>query len=189
MTNTQLRSNATVGECSGMRFAKVLTLLALTTVVGQAQAPVTAQKPLSIPPIEDRNLYAAFFNYHQGLITANQAAKTANPLLSAQLDQQMAAQLQISVSDLPTVIAATQQASKGYASIPAQRQRTTSLNWGNVKPPTPAQIEAQLNLVKFHYTMDAVLSLFKNLPPASWKTLHDYINGDFKKLPAAQILP
>ena len=60
-----------------------------------------------MPLVEDRELYYAFFNYHQGLATALQAAKNASPQASAALDQQMASQLGIDVKDLPAVIANT----------------------------------------------------------------------------------
>jgi hypothetical protein len=70
-------------------------------------------KPVSVPPIEDRELYYSFFNYHQGLVSSMQAAKAANPQNSAQLDRQMAALLQVDVKELPIVTANTQQVKAG----------------------------------------------------------------------------
>ncbi len=86
-----------------------LAFLTIIAVAGNGLAQTTpSSAPVSVPTIEDRELYYSFFNYHQGLVSAMQTAVAANPQSSTQLNQQMATLLQVSVSDLPIVIANTQ---------------------------------------------------------------------------------
>jgi hypothetical protein len=139
----------------------------------------------SVPNIEDRELYYSFFNYHQGLIAAQQSAKTAAPQDSVQLDAQMAAMLQVDVKELPIVIANTQQVTQGYSQIAAARTAgvpapatATTAKSGPV--PTAAQWASMCEFSRARQTVDGVLALYQKLTPASWNGIHGYITGTYK---------
>ena len=100
-----------------MRLILALLVLALMASSAAAQtklSPTSAPAFVSVPPVEDRNLYYAFFNYHQQLINQLQAAVSASPASAAQLNQQMAALLNVNVSELGIVISNTQNVTKAY---------------------------------------------------------------------------
>jgi hypothetical protein len=155
----------------------LLTLLLASLSIAQ---PQHAQPSRYIPPIEDRELYYAFFNYHQGLVNTLLAAKAANPQNSAQLDQQMAALLQMNVNELGIVIANTQRVSQAYARLAADRQAGIYTLPPNVPAPTPAQLASTFEFRRASITVDGYLGLFLQLSPASWNGLHGYITGIFK---------
>src|SRR5947207_685865 len=88
------------------RGRRMALFLFLCVVTASAQMPRPTQPPppfTSAPTIEDRNLYYAFFIAQQAILTANQAARTANPSAAQQVDQQAAATLHIAVQELPVV--------------------------------------------------------------------------------------
>jgi hypothetical protein len=170
-----------------MRSVAVLCLpILMTAAAALAQPPAGGQPSkapppptfTSAPPIEDRNLYYAFFNAQQALFAGNQAAKNANPGGAVQIDQQAATLLHITVQDLPTVTNLVQQAAQSYAQVPTVRQSHVAS--GNLKL-TPAQLEGLDDFLRLRITVRTVLSLAQQLPPTSWASLHSYIIGDFKK--------
>jgi hypothetical protein len=160
--------------------SRLPTLLLITlgsTLFAQSAQPA---KPVSVPPIEDRELYYSFFNYHQGLVNSLQAAKAATPQNSAQLDQQMAALLQVDAKELPTVIANTQQVTQSYSQLATDRQAGVSTLPKGAPVPTPAQLATIYEFRRTRQTVEAVLALWQQLSPASWNGLHGYITGTYK---------
>jgi hypothetical protein len=157
-----------------------LILLVITlgsAAFAQSSLPL---KSVSVPPIEDRELYYSFFNYHQGLVNSTQAAKATNPQNAAQLDQQMAALLQVDVSELPTVVANTQQVTQGYVQLVAAGQAGVSGLPKGSPVPTPAQLASINEFRRARLTVEAVLALYQQLSTASWNGLHSYIVGTYK---------
>jgi hypothetical protein len=138
---------------------------------------------MSVPPIEDRELYYSFFNYHQGLVNTLQAAKAAAPQNSAALEQQMATLLGVDVKELETVIANTQQVVEAYAKLAADRQAGPEAAVPKGWPvPTPAQLISIFEFRRVRATVEAVRLLHQNLSPASWDGLHSYILGPYKTM-------
>jgi hypothetical protein len=127
--------------------------------------------------MEDRNLYDAFFVAQQAVFAANQAAKTKNPAAAAQIDQQAAATLHITVAELPIVVDLLQQANHSYAQIPALRQAYVAS--GSLKL-TPAQLDGIDDFRKLDITARTFFLLYARLSPASFAGLRHYINTEFK---------
>jgi hypothetical protein len=152
-----------------------------------AQPKISATSLASVPPIEDRELYYSFFNYHQSLIASTQSAKTATPQNSSQLDSQMAALLQVDPKELQTVIANTQQVTQGYsqiandrvAGIPAAATAATAAK-SSIPLPNAAQWATICEFRRASQTVQGVLALYQKLTPASWNGLHGYITGTYK---------
>jgi hypothetical protein len=120
-------------------------------------------------------LYYAFFAAETAVFAANQAAKISNPAAASQLDQQVATALHITVQDLPTVVAVVQQATQGYAQVPALRQSyVTATKSAKL---TSAQVAGLDDFLRLDVTVAAVASLVKQLPAPSWAGLHGYITG------------
>lgn len=158
--------------------ALLLIPLAATTF---AQSKISATSLASVPPIEDRELYYSFFNYHQSLIAAQQSAKTAAPQNSAQLDAQMAALLQVDVKELPVVIANTQQVTQGYSQTAADRVAGVPALAAKSGPvPTAAQWASMCEFRRVHQTVEGVVALYQKLSPASWNGIYGYITGTYK---------
>jgi hypothetical protein len=158
------------------RLAALLLITLGTTGFAQSIQPA---KPLSVPPIEDRELYYSFFNYHQGLVNSLQAAKAAAPQNSAQLDQQMAALLQVDVKELPAVVANTQQVTQAYSSLAAERQASPA-GGPAAGQLNQAQIAAQFEFRRARLTVEGVRTLWQALSIASWNGIHGYITGTYK---------
>jgi hypothetical protein len=145
-----------------------------------ALAALTQTKPpLTVPPIENRNLYYSFFVYHQSLINTATAQKEASPASASQLDQQMANLLQVNVSELPLVVSNTQNAAARYTALAAQPAPNPK---APVKAgqPNAAQTAAEQLLQHDRITADGVRLLFFGLSTASWTGLHGYITGTYK---------
>ncbi len=141
-----------------------------------AQTP----KVLSVPRIEDPNLYSSFFYYHQDLINQQQAAKAANPQNSGQLDQQMATLIGVDIKDLPAVVANTQQIMKSYSDLAAERKAYNFKAAPEAGQPTARQANAEFELKRVRITIEAVRSLNQSLSAASWNGLHNYVVGTYK---------
>jgi hypothetical protein len=154
-------------------------LLSLSLSLCALSALAQSKAPLSVPPIEDRNLYYSFFVYHQSLINTETAQKAATPANASQLDQQMATLLQVSVSELPFVVSNTQNATARYTALAAQPAPNPN---APVKAgqPNAAQTAAEQLLQRDHVTVDGVRLLFFGLSTASWTGLHSYITGTYK---------
>jgi hypothetical protein len=142
-------------------------------VFGQQQTA----KPLSVPTIEDSELYYSFFLYHQTLIDTQTAAKAASPSSASQLDQQMAALLQVDVKELPFVISNTRQATASYSALTAQKQAAAPVQQAG---PNAVQLAAQQELQRVRITVEGVRLLASSLTPTSWSGLHGYIVGTYK---------
>ena len=159
---------------------KTKILLFLCALVASAQIARPPQPPpfTSVPSIEDRNLYHSFLAAQQKIFAANQAAKAANPGTAAQIDQQTAATLHITVPELTAVANLIQQASQSYDQIPAWRQALVT----NPKYPTltTAQLDGIDDFRRLGVTSQAVFALAKQLSPSSWTGLHNYIITTFK---------
>lgn len=156
----------------------VLSLF-LTTLAAFSQAPgqfPKAPKFTSVPPIEDRELYYSFFNYHQALIASMQSAKAKAPQHSNDLDQQMARLLRVDVKELAIVNNNTQQVKQKYASLAAEQQAYAPKS-GEASPKSMAP---QFELKRIRITIDGVSYLSQNLSPASWAGLHGYIIGTYR---------
>lgn len=160
-----------------------LLLLSVWGTLAVAQTPPpfpTPSGPLppftSVPPIENHELYYQFFQYHQGLINANQAAKVVNPAQGAALDQQMAALLNVDVKEIAVVIANTQQVGAAQASVAARKAAGPDKS----SPLTAAQQASKIEFARVHTTVEGVRTLWQSLTPASWAGIHGYIVGPFK---------
>jgi hypothetical protein len=158
-----------------LRFA--LTVMLLPAFLA-AQSPKS--NPVSVPPIEDPELYYSFFYHHQDLINTNQAAKAANPPNSAQLDQQMATLLGVDVKELGIVIGNTQQVVQSHAALAADRRAYKPAAAPQSGQPTAKQMNAEFELKRVRITVEGVRLLAQNLSPASWTGLHAYIVGSYK---------
>jgi hypothetical protein len=156
----------------------LFVLLLAAASIAQTQ-PATSSGPLSVPLIEDRELYYAFFNYHQGLVNAMQAAKAANPQNSAQLDQQMATLLGVSVQELTTVIQNTAWFVQQCADMAVEQQARLASASANTGP-SPSQLSAAFEFKRARITVEAVRLLNQKLSAASWAGLHAYITGTYK---------
>ncbi len=150
-------------------------LLSLCAFTALAQT----KAPLSVPPIEDRNLYYSFFQYHQTLINAATALKAATPASASQIDQQMATLLQVNLSELPFVVSNTQSAITSYNSLAAAQQASATAP-AKAGQPNAAQLAAEQLLQHDRITVNGVRLLFLNLSAASWTGLHSYITGTYK---------
>src|SRR5258707_749611 len=130
------------------RSLSVITSLLCLAILGLSAQTVpgpnlTAPKFTSVPPIEDVELYYAFFQHHQTLINANESSKAANPGQSAALDQQMAVLLNIDAKDLPAAVANTQQVAQSQANLAARKAAGVVPTGPQALPITPAQQAAQ----------------------------------------------
>lgn len=135
---------------------------------------------LSVPRIEDPELYYSFFYYHRDLINTHQAAKAANPQNSAQLDQQMATSLGVDVKELGIVIANTQQVVQSHAALAADRLAYKPAVAPKSGEPTAKQMNAEFEMKRVRITVEGVRLLAQSLSPASWTGLHAYIVGSYK---------
>jgi len=149
-------------------------------LLAASAAAQTKTPPASVPLIEDPELYYAFFNYHQGLVTALQASKAAAPQNSAQLDQQMASLLGLNLQELPAVIANTAAFIQALADLAIEKQ-TKLANPSSVPGnPTAAQLNAAFEFKRIRITVEAFRLLNSSLSPASWTGIHNYITGTYK---------
>ncbi|MGO9259077.1 MAG: hypothetical protein ACLQU1_22565 [Bryobacteraceae bacterium] len=164
------------------RVSVVTGWLCLTIVLAGNGFAQSAQpsKPVSVPPIEDRELYYSFFNYQQGQVTSMQAAIAANPQSSTQLNQQMAALLGVAVTELPTVINNLKTVTQSYTALAAQRQAYVPPASPVSGQPTASQMTAEFELQRLYITLGGVSSLYLGLSSASWSGLHSYIVGPYK---------
>jgi hypothetical protein len=165
-----------------MKWVVRLQLIILLPAMVWAQGTqAQARKPVSVPAIEDPELYYSFFNYHQNLVNALVATKAANPQNSAQLDQQMATLLQVDVKELPAVINNTQLVTEAYGKLPAKRAvYANAVPKPNQPVPNAKQLAAQMELKRVRITVDGAFALFLNLSPASWSGIHGYIAGTYR---------
>ena len=158
------------------RYTKVALLVFVA--FGSFAQTLSAPKPLSVPLIEDRDLYAAFFQYHQSLVNTLQAAQSANPPASTQLNQQMASLLGVDLADLPTLIKTTTWFTQQNASVAADQAKPPSSS--TTSGPTAAQLSASFDFTRVRITVETVRIVFQNVSAASWTGLHAYITGTFK---------
>ncbi len=123
-------------------------------------------------PIEDRNLYYSFFQYHQTLINAATALKAATPASASQVDQQMATLLQVNVSELPFIVSNTQSATTSYNSLAAAQQASATAP-AKAGQPNAAQLAAEQLLQHDRITVNGVRcwSAFTGWVPVARGTL------------------
>jgi len=154
--------------------SRSVCLLSLCALTALAQT----KAPLSVPPIEDRNLYYSFFVYHQALINTETALKAVTPANATQLDQQMATLLQVNVAELALVISNTQSATARYAALVAAQAAPKAP--AKAGQPNATQLAGEQLLQHDRITVDGVRLLFLGLSTASWTGIHGYITGTYK---------
>jgi len=158
-----------------LRFVCVVGLF-----VGMLQAQNPKSSLLSVPRIEDPELYYSFFYYHQDLINKNQAAKTATPQNGPQLDQQMATLLGLDVKELAAVTSNTQKVIQNHAALEADRRAYKPNATPKSGEPTAKQRNAEFELRRVRITVEGVHALAASLSAASWSGLHAYIVGPYR---------
>ena len=148
--------------CAPIRMALVFTFALAGASFAQTAQKTNPPAFTSVPPIEIVDLYYSFFNYHQGLVntmnsaqTANAASAAAGSATSSQLNQQMATTLGVSIQDLPTVIANTQQVTQAYAALTAANQAGTFALPKGAPALTPAQQASSYAFQKVRLTEGA----------------------------------
>lgn len=162
---------------------KGIALLLIVTG-GLAHAQMQLSTPPGPPPpfltapiIEDRELYYAFFNYLQGLITTQLSGLAAGPQSTA--SQQIAALLGINSQDISALSTNVQQIASAYANLASERQTFTATPAGSSTAPNQAQMGTQFELKRARITADGILSLSKALSPSSWARLHSFVIGTY----------
>ncbi len=163
-----------------MRTPIRIVLALLVAATGFAQTATPPPPFTSVPRVEDVDLYDAFFNYQQGMITSMTTAIAADPTRSATLNQQMATTLGISVGELPVVIANMQQVTQNYAQLTSDSLAGNLTLPQGAPAPTAAQLASAFKFKRVRLTTGAVVALFQQLSPASWGGLHIYIVGPYK---------
>jgi hypothetical protein len=151
-----------------------LIAISAPTLFGQtssATASPSVPAFTSVPAINSVTLYYAFFQYHENLIVANQAAKADNPTQSSILDQQMATTLGVSSADLSAVVANTQAVIQAYANLASKMAAATSS--------LTTQQAGQFEFERTHITIEGVRTLWQGISPASWAGIHNFILGPF----------
>lgn len=163
-----------------MRTASLVFIVLLIGFPGFSQTPIQAPPFTSVPPVEDVNLYASFFEYQQDQIAAMNAAIGADPAKTTQLNGQMAATLGITPAELPIVIANLQQVTQNYSKLAADTQAGNLARPQGAAAPTPAQLASAFQFLRVRLTTGTFVALFQQLSPSSWKALHSYIIGTYK---------
>jgi hypothetical protein len=168
------------GDISVLKRSVVCVLGFLFSVGSLANAQSHPSPPpfVSVPAIEDREIYYAFFNYLQGLIDAQRTKLAADPQSDA--SKQMAALLGVDVQQLPIVVSSTQAVTGAYAALAAERLAFKADAEASKGTPTMAQMSAQFELKRARITADGVRSLFESLSVDSWAALHGFITGVYK---------
>ena len=156
-----------------------LAILA-ATAASPAQTKTTPPPFTSVPKVENVVLYHSFFVYHQNLVNANQALKNANPAQGPALDQQMAALLGVNISELPAVVANTQQVVQAQANLAAASSASAISRGAQAVQLTMSQRVSQHELQRARITVEGIRALNQSLSPASWTAIHAFILGPFK---------
>ena len=145
-------------------------------------SPAGLLRELHVLDLRDRGerRYHSFFVYHQNLINANQAQKAANPAVGPALDQQMATLLGVNVSELPAVVANTQQVTQAHLNLAAGNSASAVTAGPQAVHLTMSQQVSQHEFLRARITVEGLRALSQSVSPASWTALHAFILGPLK---------
>jgi hypothetical protein len=145
-------------------------------VAQTASTPATAAKATP----DAHTLYHLFFSSHNRRSQAIDGGRAANPQAASVADAVLAAELGISVAELPAFNKAVADASQKLDAITSQAQGIYQAAGNTNSKVTIAQVQ-DLNIRRYRTVILGIISVKAAISASSWTNVRAYVNSTFRK--------